>query len=240
MADFLGGNSNTASGRNHDVNYGAANSESERIKAAQVARKKSEKMRADQKLSEARRLHEHNRLELLAKNNEIRRLTQEIFHADSEIRQIESGLKIFAGKESESGIRVHNFESQLRDKQTEAVKMRKGLEDKRREEVELEAKLVKLQRELAEVRKFMTETDRGLKALDLEVRHIEGAMHKHQSETAHTESEEAYKKKEIDNKKKAMYALEQKKQRQEAEIVRLVNENKSLESQIQSLEQLAK
>lgn len=216
--------------------FSAAASERQRLEGAMEEHRKNELIRARQQLSDLMRKLEHNKYEITSKNVEIRRLTQEITRADAEVRSLENTFKIIDTKAKASKIVVSNFQLKLQERQKDSVKSKLEVETKKREEKKLEMELVELQRKISETKRAIQEAEQKIKEIDLETRHLEGKMHGNADDINHDASEKAYKEKEVDNKKKAMFALEQRKKHQEEDIERLLSENKRMEVDIRTLE----
>jgi chromosome segregation ATPase len=236
-SSFSGGSFRNSSVGN---NFDAAASERERIKAATEARLKNERERANMKISELQRKLERNQQEIKSKESELHRISQEIFHAGSDIKMVESTLAVFDNRAGESKIRVKNFETQLAEKQKEAVEERKEMDEKKREEVKVEAQLAELQRKLAQLQRDVIQAEQRIREIDLDTRHLEGSMHKNAGDGEHTLGEKAYKEKEIENKKKALSALEQKKKIDTDIVNQLTLEDKKIEAEIQKLKSTIK
>ncbi len=240
MADYLGSNSGSLGSRKQNEKFEGSAAESGRIAAAKVAREAAAKQINRQKLTDLKRLYEHNRVQLQEKNSEVARFTRDIFHLDSEVRQIKAAFEATENQEKDSEIRAQNFEKQIQDKQADTLRKKKDLELKEREEKEMEIKMAELQRKLSEAKRFVAETEQKLKNNELEMRHLEGTKGKHTKDVSRNSSLKAVKQKEVDTKIREEDALKLRKQRDEIEIARLAAENRKLDENIKTLDRLAK
>lgn len=231
-----GGGGGSASDVKQKLGFDAGASERERLKAATAARVRNEKERAKMQLMQLQRQFEHNRLEVISKNTEVRRLESDIFRSETEIRGLEQAFHSFDTKDTASNLRKADLQKKLHNEQAIIIEKKKELEEKKREEVKVQAQMADLQRHLAELRRGIQEGEQKQKEADLESHHLEGAIQRDVGEVQHTASDRAYKEKEVENKKKVLLAIEQKKKNAANEITRLTTENKKLESEIRILE----
>lgn len=226
----------SASETKQKLGFDAGASERERLKAATIARVRNEKERAKMQLTQLQRQFEHNRLEVISKNTEVRRLESEIFRSETEIRGLEQSFNSYDAKDTASNLRKADMQKRLHNEQALIIQKKKEVEDKKREEIKVQAQMAELQRQLAELRRDIQEGEQKQKESDLEAHHLEGAIQRDVGELQHVASDRSYKQKEVDNKKKVLLALEQKKKNAANEITRLTTENKKLEAEIRALE----
>ncbi len=222
------------------LGFDAGASERMRAEAAIKERQRVEKERAKQQLQDVERKFEHNKTEISHKETEARRLIAEITHEMHDVQNTERALKAVEEKEHASKVQVSDVGKQIQDAQKEEILKKKELEELNRDLTHLKNQIALLVQKEKDFEKRIYENQMATQKLLLQIKQLESQENKSQTDISHTKSDLAYKMKELDNKKRAVQAMDQKRMREIGEIQRLKFENAKLEIEIRQLEAKAK
>ena len=215
----------------------ATSSERLRIQAAQEQKKRFEKEKAKQSLAEAKRKYDHDRMEVSHRETELRRLNIEIAKSEKDIQEITGALKLTDKKEHDIKVRSSEQEIQIKDLEKEIAHLKLESDKKSHEVRTLELELQKLQQKLIEAKREVSEYGARIQSIGLQIRQIDGLVHKSKVDTERARSEKMYKEKDIENKTRMLNVLRSKKDHEATEINRLKSEMQNLEREIKDLEQ---
>ena len=222
------------------LGFDAGASEKMRAEAAIKEQQRVLKQRAKQQLEDVLRKYEHNKTEISHKEMEARRLIAEITHAMHEVQEVERQVKMVEDKEHSSKVHASDIGSQIQDAQKEELRKRKEIEEKKRELDHLENQISLLQQKANEFKHQIYDEEMSVQKMTLQIKQLESQENKNATDMSHAKSEVTYKLKDLDNKKRAVQAMDQKRMREIGEIQRLKIENTHLEMEIRQLEAKAK
>lgn len=222
------------------LGFDAAASERLRINAAMKEKRRIERDRAKMQLADMERKLEHNKTDVSHRLTEVRRLETESMHADTDIKSAEIDLKMLTDKE-------HSLKAKTSDSGVEVAKLEKQIFDEKKKSdtaghqiPHLEAQIALLQHQLGEIRKTVYEAGVFIQKVGLQIKQVEGQAHKSTIDALHSKTSHEYKEKDIENKKKAKAALDEKKHRELMEVDRLKADDVKLEHDIKALEDTIK
>lgn len=222
------------------LGFDAGASERMRVEGLNRERHRIEKERAKQQLQDLQRKHEHNKTEISNKQTEARRLIAEITHVMHEVQDVERALRAIEQKEHASKMHVSEVGTQIQEAQKQTIQKKKEAEEINHEIDHLEKQISLLQQKVTDFRKRAYETSMTIQKIALQIKQLESQENRNQTEVSHAKSDEQYKLKDLDNKKRSLQVMDQKRMREIGEIQRLEHENARLEAEIRMLEAKAK
>lgn len=218
------------------LGFDAGASERMRAEAAIKERQRIERERAKQQLQDVQRKYEHNKTEISQKEMEARRLIAEITHSMREVQEAERQVKMMEDKEHSTKVHASDIGSQIQDVQKEELRKKKEIEEKKRELDHLENQINLLQQKVNEFKRQIYDEEMLIQKMTLQIKQLESQENKNAMDMSHAKSEVLYKIKDLDNKKRTVQAMDQKRMREIGEIQRLKIENARLEIEIRQLE----
>lgn len=218
------------------LGFDAGASERMRAEAAIKERQRIERERAKQQLQDVQRKYEHNKTEISQKEMEARRLIAEITHSMREVQEAERQVKMMEDKEHSTKVHASDIGAQIRDVQKEELRKKKEIEEKKRELDHLENQINLLQQKVNEFKRQIYDEEMLIQKMTLQIKQLESQENKNATDMSHAKSEVLYKIKDLDNKKRTVQAMDQKRMREIGEIQRLKMENARLEIEIRQLE----
>jgi chromosome segregation ATPase len=218
------------------LGFDAGASERLRMEAALKERKRLEKERAKNQLADIQRKYEHNKTEISHKEIEARRLAAEASHGTHDIEGAEREIKNLEDREHSSKVKAVELGVQIQNNLKEEVLKKKDNEQIGKNLEHVEKQITLLQQQATEYKRQMSDLTLLLQKYALDIKKIEAEASKIQSDAERAKSERLYKIKDLDNKKREIQALEQKRINQIGEVERMKEENMQLESQIKRLE----
>lgn len=222
------------------LGFDAGASERMRAEAAIKERQRIERERAKQQLQDVQRKYEHNKTEISQKEMEARRLIAEITHSMREVQEAERQVKMMEDKEHSTKVHASDIGAQIQDVQKEELRKKKEIEEKKRELDHLENQINLLQQKVNEFKRQIYDEEMLIQKMTLQIKQLESQENKNATDMSHAKSEVLYKIKDLDNKKRTVQAMDQKRMREIGEIQRLKIENARLEIEIRQLEAKAK
>ncbi len=214
------------------LNHDAAASEKLRIEAAKKERIRQEKEKLKQALADLERKRDHAKLEVSHHQTEARRLDSEISHERRYLDDLERMLSQLADKE-------HSLKGHASDSEQELAKIEKEILEKRRESDDatntlhrLENQLQQMQHQVTAQKNTIYDIGVAIQKMGVLSRQTEMQKHKNEVDAEHARSERMYKEKDVDNKKRALAFLEQKREHANKEVERLEMEIKKIEMEI--------
>lgn len=227
-------------GHKQALGFDAGASERMRAEAAIKERQRIERERAKQQLEDVQRKYEHNKTEISHKEMEARRLIAEITHAMRDVQEAERQVKMVEDKEHSTKVHATDIGAQIQDVQKDEVRKKKEIEEKKKELDHLENQINLLQQKVNECKRQIYDEEVLVQKMTLQIKQLESQENKNAMDMSHTKSEVLYKIKDLDNKKRTIQAMDQKRMREIGEIQRLKIENARLEIEIRQLEAKAK
>lgn len=222
------------------LGFDAGASERMRSEAAAKEQQRVLKQRAKQQLEDVQRKYEHNKTEISHKEMEARRLIAEISHAMHEVQEAERQVKMVEEKEHGSKVHASDIGAQIQDAQKEELLKKKEIEEMNRELAHLENQISLLQQKANDFKRRIYDAGMLVQKMTLQIKQLESQENKNALDMSHAKSEVQYKMKDLDNKKRSIQAMDQKRMREIGEIQRLKIENTHLEMEIKQLEAKAK
>jgi chromosome segregation ATPase len=230
----------SSSSHKQALGFDAAASEQLRAKAALAERQRVERERAKQQLKDVQSKYEHNKTEISHKEVEARRLIAEITHAMHDLQEAERAVKAMEDKEHASRMQISSVGTQIQEAQKQELAKKKELEALNHEVTHIENQIIQLQQKVTEYKKQTYDLGLLIQKLTLQVKQLESEENKDQVEVSRSKSQALYKEKDLDNKKRSIQTMDQKRMREIGEIQRLKLENAHLEMEIRQLEAKAK
>lgn len=218
------------------LGFDAGASEKMRAEAAIKERQRIERERAKQQLQDVQRKYEHNKTEISQKEMEARRLIAEITHSIREVQEAERQVKMMEDKEHSTKVHASDIGAQIQDVQKEELRKKKEIEEKKRDLDHLENQINLLQQKVNEFKRQIYDEEMLIQKMTLQIKQLESQENKNAMDMSHAKSEVLYKIKDLDNKKRTVQAMDQKRMREIGEIQRLKMENARLEIEIRQLE----
>jgi len=218
------------------LGFDAGASERMRTEAAIKEQQRVLKQRAKQQLDDVQRKYEHNKTEISHKETEARRLIAEITHAMHEVQDVERQMKMVEDKEHTSKVHASDIGKQIQDTQKEQNQKKKEIDEMNRELGHLENQIGLLQQKANDFKKRIYDAGMLIQKMLLQVKQLESQENKNATDMSHAKAEVQYKLKDLDNKKRAVQTMDQKRMREIGEIQRLRIENTHLEMEIKQLE----
>lgn len=222
------------------LGFDAGASEQVRAAAAMRERERVERERAKQQLKDTQAKLEHNKTEISHKEIEVRRLIAEITHSMREFQEAERAVKAMGDKEHTSKVHITDTNTKILDAQKQEIQKKKELEALNHEAEQVEHQIALLQQKLNDHKRRAVDFGVEIQKLFLLIKQLESEENKGQSDVAHVKSEALYKAKELDMKKRAIQAMDQKRMREIGDIERLKADNIHLENEARQLEIKAK
>ena len=222
------------------LGFDAGASEKMRAEAAAKEQQRVLKQRAKMQLEEVQRKYEHNKTEISHKEMEARRLIAEVTHAMREVQEAERQVKMVEDKEHSSKVHASDICTQIKNAQKEEVIKKKEVEDMNRELAHLENQISLLQQKANDFKRRIYDASLLIQKMTLQTKQLESQENKNALDMSHAKSEVVYKMKDLENKKRSIQAMDQKRMREIGEIQRLKMENAHLEMEIRQLEAKAK
>lgn len=218
------------------VGFDAGASERLRTEAAIKEKLRVEKERAKMLYQELERKFERNKTEISHKETEVRRLIAEITHAMREVQDAERQLKMVEEKEHSTRVHASDIGAQIQDAQKEELLKKKEIETWSRDLDHLENQINLLQQKANALKQRISEGESAVQKMTLRIKQLEGQEGKNATDITHARSEGQYKLKELDNKKRAVQAMDVKRMREIGEIQRLKAENAHVETEMKNYE----
>lgn len=222
------------------LGFDAAASDQLRTQAALKEQRRIMRDRAKAQLADFQRKLTHNKTEISNKEVEARRLIAEATHAIHELQGVDQEIKALEEKERTSKRKANEASGQVQQKMKDTVHERKDLEEENKNVEQLERQIARLEEQENGFKKKIADDMAIIQKSNLELKKLESEVAQLQAAAARANSERLYKIKDIDNKKRAIQAMDQKRVREIGEIQRLKAENIHLETQIKQLESVVK
>lgn len=222
------------------LNTDAAASEKLRIEAAKKERERQERERARQTLADLERKRDHAKLELSHHQTEGRRLASEIEHDTRLLQDIERTLQALQEKEHSLKGHASDFEQQLQKLEKEILEKRKESDEATNALHRLETELQQLQHRVTTQKNLIYDIGVALQKVGITSRQVEAQKNKQSIDAEHAKSERLYKEKDVDNKKRALLFMQQKKEYEIKEQDRLQREIQKIEMDIKLITPKAK
>jgi hypothetical protein len=217
------------------LGYDAAASERLRIQQAQRDRERQGRERMRQELTKLERERDHAKLELSHHQTEARRLQTEIEHGARIVQDTERILVTLQQKEHHLRAALANFDQSNQKTQKEVIEKRKESDDATEKLHHFEDELQLVQKEIAKEKNIIFDIGNAIQKMGLSTRQSELEKHKKEIEANHAQAERMQKEKDVDNKKRALTFIEQKRAHEVNEMQRLEGELKKTEMMIQTL-----
>jgi chromosome segregation ATPase len=218
------------------LGFDAGASERLRMEAALKERQRIEKERAKTQLADLTRKFEHNKTEISHKEVDARRLMAEATHAMHDLEGSDRELKTLEDREHSLRVKAVEIGVQIQNDLKEEVFKKKDTELVSKNLEHIERQITQLQTQANEYKKQLADIALIIQKATLEIKKLEAEANKHQLDADHAKSERLYKIKDLDNKKREVQALEQRRMTQLSEVQRLKTENARIEIEIKRLE----
>lgn len=233
---YSSGTGNSYGSHKAALNNDAGASERLRIEAAKKAREKQEKDKAKMELADLGRKLEHARLELSSHRTEVRRIESEFAHDSRFVQDLERDLVLLLKKEHDLKAHSSDADQAIQKLDKEGLEKRKASDDIGHELQRLESEMQKLLQQVNQKKKEIYDIGVEIQKLGLASRQAQMAKHKQALDASRISSERSYKEKDVDNKRRALMFLQQKKEHELHEESRLQADIIKLEMEIKTLE----
>ncbi len=217
------------------LNSDASASERFRIDAAKKERERQEKEKMKQMLTDLERKRDHAKLEVSHHQTEARRLETEIAHERKGIEDLERILAQLQDKEHSLKAHASDAEQELQKIEKEILEKRRQSDDATNALHKLDSQMQQLQHQITEQKNTIYDIGVSIQKMGVLSRQTEMQKHKQEIDAEHAKSERMYKEKDVENKKRALGFLEQKKEHAMNEAQKLDVDIKKMEMEIKML-----
>lgn len=225
------------SGHKQALGFDAGASERMRTEAAIKEQNRIMKQRAKTQLEDLTRKLEHNKTEISNKEVEVRRIIAEVTHAMHDLEGADRELRAMQDREHSSRVKASEVGTKIQNNLKEEVFKKKDTELVNKNLEHVERQIAQLQHQADEYKRQVAEIAVLIQKITLETKKLETEVNQYQADAEKAKSEHLYKMKDLDNKKRAIQAQEQKRMNQVSEIQRLKSENARFEIEIKRLEE---
>ncbi len=218
------------------LGFDAAASEQLRAEAAIKEQKRQARERAKQLLNDVQRKYELNKTSISHHEVEARRLIASVNKEIHDLHEVEITLNQLENKDHLAKRQTGDTGTQILDAKKHEAEEKKELSEDERLLKNIEAQIRTLQQKADDYKKHITDAMQQLQKLALQIKQLEGQESKGQGDANKMRAEIAHVQKEIDNKKRLIQAMDQKRMHEVAEVERGKSENVKYEIEIKRLE----